>query len=1638
MSADEAVISLDFAFEEEAFLKAAHAGGWPEFNNESLRPVLDSYLEQFCEDAVGDDLEGLSQDDVLQLAADFWAFARTRDGDGAQVRIRTGTGADGRTLDRDILEIVGDDRPFLVDSVMADIAAHGFDVLAMFHPIVMTARSDAGERIDGGQARAESMIQVHLAPLNEEQSAALEASVRETLADVRAAVEDWRPMRAEMEAAIEELESANAPAPKAALDEALEFLRWLRDDHFAFLGARTYRFVRAKKGGAPTPEMEDGSSLGVLRDPERHILRPKSEPVLTEDFLSQPTPVVVAKSNLRSRVHRRAIADYISVKRYSPDGDVVGERRFIGLFTAEAYNRMARDVPLVRQKVQYVLERAAKLPGSHNEKALRNIVENYPRDELFQISHDNLLKIALGVLHLEDRPRPRLFLRRDRFDRFISALVYLPRERYTADLRAEIGELLREAYDGRLSAYYPHFSDGPLARVQIIIGLEPGEHPEPDPQQLERAITLLARTWEDEFEQHLRNQSADAGVRTAAARYIPHFSAGYKEAFTPEEALADILAMEDLGPAPDIGVKAWTRSEDAGGVMRFKIYHREEPLPLSRVMPILETVGLNVIWEQGHRVACDAEEGADAPGQCVWIHDFEVHLPEGVTAEDDLRTRFEDAFVAVWRGYSEADRFNALILSAGATWRDAAFLRTIAGYRRQTGLETSQTVQEEALGENPEIARLLLALRDARLDPDSGLDMDARREKAGEIAQSIEQALDAVESLDFDRVLRRFLRVLQATLRTNYFQIGEDGGPANYISIKIASREIEALPEPKPFREIFVWAPHVEGVHLRFGPVARGGLRWSDRRDDFRTEVLGLVKAQQVKNAVIVPVGAKGGFYPKRLPKTGDRDAIREEAVRAYKTFIRSLLDITDNIEGGEITHPERVVMWDDDDPYLVVAADKGTATFSDIANGVAAEYGFWLGDAFASGGSAGYDHKAMGITARGAWEAVKRHFRELGKNIQSEPFSVIGVGDMSGDVFGNGMLLSKCIKLIAAFDHRDIFIDPEPDPEASWAERKRLFDLPRSSWQDYDKALISQGGGVFSRSEKKIALTAEIKGITGLTADAVTPAELMHALLKSPCELLWFGGIGTYVKASGEQNWQAGDKANDAVRVDGEQVRARVIGEGANLAVTQRGRIEFARAGGRINTDAVDNSAGVDTSDHEVNIKILLNGAIDDGKLAKDKRNALLEDMTEEVARHVLAHNYDQTLAISLSEDRAAEDLDAHERLMLRLEEAGLLNRAVENLPTTEEIAALREAGKGLTRPEIAVLIAYAKITLFDELVGSTVPDDPHFETMLTAYFPHQLGKFEDQMEAHRLHREIISTTLANDMINLGGATFANRVREMTGAESGDIARAFESARRIFGYDALTDRINALDNDAPAEAQTLLHRDTLRLLRRQTQWLARRGRGFERDAPRPVDETIAAYRGGVDTLKTILSDTMSDFQRRRMRARVAMFVKAGAPQDLAEDAAALLALTAATDIVDLAAKAEWSIEATAFLYHRVGGRFALDKVRAGADEQAPKEHWSRLAARRMIEALYSAQQGLTASVIDFAKQEGGAHAEGAKTPSAKWAGALLDAWIQHNAYEARRADAAIGDLSQAGGWTLSKVAIAETLYREFAELARP
>jgi len=1592
-----------------------------------------------------DDVETFRSDTLEPAAKSLFYFVHERGPGASKVRVINPTlENDGWQSTNTIIEIVNDDMPFLVDSVLGELNDMDLGIAGILHPVVFAKRDEGGQLTDllavadSEKAHAgkltldkgfagESIMHIEVdRQADAEILMWMRQRLDQVLSDVRVVTGDWGDMRQRLAETIGELEKRPPSDAEAShVGEGANFLAWLNDDHFAFLGARDYEFVGDLNDGEL--KAVSGSGLGLLRDLSTHVVRRGSGPLamspMLRAFLESPDPIIVTKANSRSRVHRRVYMDYIGVKTYDKKGKVTGERRFVGLFTAAAYNSSTRRIPMLAEKAARVVARANIAPDGHDRASLHNILENYPRDELFQISEDELLEMSIGILRLQKRPCTKVFLRFDPFDRFVSAIVYVPRDRYSTELRARVAEILVQSFDGRPSAFYPNFADGPMARVHFIIGRNTGPRPEVNVADLEARITAATRDWSDDLKGVLAARWGDKNGRLLGKRYAQAFPAGYRERHTAKEAVEDIARIEVLPPAPEVGLHAYREAGDADHAVRLRLYHWDEPIVLSDVLPVLENMGLRMLDESPFAIrfpsaAGPTEAGEECAGRKLFVHVFSAEHQSGQTIDlDHLGVQFEDAFRAIWAGHAENDGFNRLVVEQGLPWRDVLILRVIAKFWRQTGSALSQPLMERTFSNYGEIARDLVSLFEARLRP-ADLLYQLRQQQEEEISSRITAALDDVESLDADRIIRRFRNVIRSILRTNFYQQSDDDADKSYISIKIESRRVQEIPEPKPWVEMFLYSPRVEGVHLRFGKVARGGLRWSDREEDFRTEVLGLVKAQQVKNSLIVPVGAKGGFVPKFLPEGGTREEIQAEAIACYKTFISGLLDITDNIEAGVVVHPEDIVRHDEDDPYLVVAADKGTATFSDIANEMAEQYGFWLGDAFASGGSQGYDHKKMGITARGAWDAVKRHFREVGTDIQTEPFSAVGVGDMSGDVFGNGMLLSPETKVIAAFDHRDIFIDPNPDPGVSHAERQRLFDMPRSSWQDYDANLVSKGGGIFSRSRKSLQLTDEMRRALGTDAVALSPQELIQVILKAPVDLMWFGGIGTYIKSKGETNFDVGDRANDAIRIDGREVRAKVVGEGANLGCTQRGRIEYSRAGGRINTDFIDNVSGVDTSDHEVNIKILLDSVVAGGSLSVKERNTALAGMTNEVGELVLRNNYRQTLALSMAEETARGDLDSHSRFMRILERRGRLDRGVEYLPDEEVIRELKDAGLGLSRPEIATLIAYSKNTLYEELLTSDFPDGTYLEKDLFNYFPAQLSDaYPEVMRSHQLRREIVATLAANEIVNMGGLTFLNRIREHTGSETADAARAFIASRDVFDLVGLRRSVNDLDLTVDAKTQISMQLDLANFLRRQVLW-------FVRYYPEggKVSELVDLYRAPILEIGGRIEDMISEFEADYLRGRIQARVDQGVPVDLARDLCALDPLSSACDIADIARTFEWPVEEAARAYSEMGALVGLPQLRASAAQLSAGEHFERLSVKRMIEDLFRQQRFLTLAALREATSSGRVSPSGVDA---------VDIWAQTHAGQVDRATALVQEMESHGAMTSSKLALAASQVRD-------
>jgi glutamate dehydrogenase len=1578
------------------------------------RSVPDDFVAALFAHAEPEDLMRYTAREVAELAADAWAILSVREPGTANIRYLSpeADGARGRLNAVSVLEIVNDDMPFLVDSVMGELKHRGVEVTLVLHPVFTVERDVVGRLVafKGGQpggALRESFIHIHTERIDDEKRRdEIVHGIDQVLADVRLCVEDWRAMMARVSELIASLKGHPPPLPVGEIAEAIQFLEWLVANNFTFLGVRNYRFSADETALEPIFE----SGLGVLRSRETGVVTPWNRPlVITPEIralLDQPTLLIVTKSSMRSRVHRRVYMDYVGVKRFDADGKLIGEFRIVGLFTSTAYNRSTRSIPYLRRKVDAVLQRAGFNPDGHSGKALVNVLENYPRDELFQVDEETLYHFGLAVLQLDERPRVRVLPRRDRFDRFVSVLVYVPRDRYDSHVRQRIGQYLAEVHKGRVSAFHPFFPEGPLVRVHFIIGLPEGEKPNPSRAVLERAIEAVVRTWIDTLGDELADNYDPARARTLLSRYRAAFSEGYREVYSPATALADIRVIEGLTPDRPLGVDFHRRADEHADGVRLKVWSYGRPIPLSERVPVLENMGFKVVDERTYQIDRDADGAVD-----VWFHDMLLERAGGGTVDlDRLKGALEAAFLVVMRGAAENDGYNALVLAAGMMWRDVALIRTLSRYLRQIRVPYSQDYMWATLVKQAPIAADIVRLFHARFDP--RLSEAERTAQQAEIAAVIEAALQKVESLDEDRILRRFVNAVETAIRTNFYQVDAAGQVKQLIAVKFSSRKLDGMPLPKPLYEIFVYAPRVEALHLRFGKVARGGIRWSDRPQDFRTEVLGLVKAQQVKNAVIVPVGAKGGFVPKYLPNImkehGTREAVQAEGTATYRLFISTLLDLTDNLnEKGGVVPPANVVRHDDNDPYLVVAADKGTATFSDLANEISQEHGFWLDDAFASGGSAGYDHKKIGITARGAWESVKRHFREMDVDIGRTPFTTVGVGDMSGDVFGNGLLREKTTKLVAAFDHRDIFIDPAPDPERAFVERRRLFDLPRSSWQDYDKSLISRGGGVFSRSLKEITLSAEAQAVLGFDQAKATPQEVMRAILKAPVDLLFFGGIGTYVRAAPETDDAVGDRANDSIRITGAELRVKVVGEGANLGMTQCGRVEAAMHGIRLNTDAIDNSAGVNTSDVEVNLKIALAIPMRDGRLTRDARNALLTEMTEDVAALVLRNNYLQPLAISLAERRGLEDLGFEQRLMQTLEAAGELDRTVEFLPDDMELAERRRRSQGLTRPELSVLLAYAKLSLNHELQQSSVPDDPYLGRELDRYFPKAVAdRFPDALEHHRLRREIISTQLANSMINRGGPSLLVRIADQTGAGPASVAAAFAAVRDSYGMTALNGEIDTLDNVVSGKLQLELYRAVQDLLLDRLVWFLRNV-----DLTQGLAAIVEHYRDGIAAVEAALDAALPEAAAAARRSRESELAKENVPPALARKLAALPVLAHATDIVMVADRTSQNVAAVAATYFATEAFFRLDQIAGAARGIVISDYFDRLALDRALDTIGDAERRLTAAMA-------GNGATGAKA---------VEAWVAPRKAEVDRIRMSVHEIANSG-LTLSKLSVAASL----------
>jgi glutamate dehydrogenase len=1621
--------------------RVAEAAGAATAGIGSLRRYLDAYYWHVSDE----DLVPAGSLRIGSVAAAHARLAARRPQGRALVGVRP-PGGDTAAFDssRGVIDLVTDDMPFLVQSVLMELHRHDLDAPLVIHPQLLVKRDVAGllqevcGALDGHPPGAgticESWIHIEVEGLSADLVAGLAERLRCVLDDVRVVAEDQSRMTAAAasladvlareqagEVAREigdELAGADTGAGATGVEslaEAEELLRWLARGHFTFLGYREYDLADGSDG--MTLRTVAGTGLGILRHDRQGSRSFAALPPEVRARATEPRLLILTKANSRSTVQRASYLDYIGVKKISEAGEVTGEYRFLGLYTHDAYTESIVRIPVLRRKLADVLSAAGFTPDSYDGKDLIEVLDGYPREELFQVSTAELTLIALGVLRLRERRQTRLFLRRDPYGRYMSCMLYLPRERYTTPVRLRAQEILREALAGETVDYSAQVGEPALARLHVVVRGKPGRTlPDPDPEQLERALAAAVRSWDDDLAEEAERRLGERQARDLLAGWLPAIPEAYKADVRAADALTDLTRLLAL-PGTE-GVSFDLAKPPAGGEpgagTRLKIYRSGSPITLTDVLPRLQHMGVEVVDEHPYEFT--------APGlaQQYWIYDFGLlrEQPGGPAADGRHRRPppadglFEDALAALWQGQIEDDGFNALVLDAHLTWRQVVVLRAYAKYLRQANITFSQRYIERVLAANVAVTRLLVRLFESRFDP---AHQRGGGERSEAIAEEIRGQLDEVAILDHDRILRSYLGLILATLRTNYFQVSHGAwrtGPAEnqpYLVLKLDAGSIPELPAPRPRFELFVYSPRLEAVHLRFGAVARGGLRWSDRREDFRTEILGLARAQEVKNSVIVPSGAKGGFVCKDLPDPADREAYQAEVRACYQTFIRAMLDVTDNLQAGQVVPPTEVVRHDGDDTYLVVAADKGTATFSDLANEIAQSYQYWLGDAFASGGSEGYDHKKMGITARGAWESVRFHFATLGMDSAVTDFTVAGIGDMSGDVFGNGMLASRHIRLQAAFDHRHIFLDPEPDPAVSFAERERMFALPRSSWADYNPALISAGGGVWPRTAKSVPLSPQARAVLGLDENVLSlaPDQVISAILAAPVDLLWNGGIGTYVKATSESHADAGDRANDGVRVDAPQLRARVVAEGGNLGLTQAARIEYALAGGLVNTDFIDNSAGVDTSDHEVNIKILLQGRVDAGELLPEARGELLQEMTGEVATLVLRQNYQQNRVLAIARAQSPQMLHVHSRYLRKLERDRRIRRRLESLPGDREIAERRSAGLGLTVPEFAVLLAQAKISAVQQVLASDLPDDPYFRSVLADYFPAPLRSAYGQlMDSHPLRREIITTLLVNDMVNRSGTTFLFRMNEETGASVPDISRAWSVARAVFDLPGFWAQVEALDSVVDVTTQVSLQLEGRKLAERATRWLL-----HNRRPPFDIRATLDFFSDGVLTVGSGLPGLLAGRDRQGFAERQESLIAVDVPAKLAERVAAMVPAYSAFDIVEVAAVTGVPIEEAAGVYFDLADRLQISRLRDQIVALPRDDRWNSMARSALRDDVYAAHAAISRDVLTVT---------GPGSPEER-----LAAWAQRNSAAVRGAAQTLSEIWETERFSIATLSVA-------------
>lgn len=1536
---------------------------------DSEHKLLDDFISYYFVNPSIDVLKRLPKKALAEEMLDAWQFFKTRKPGEPKIRVYSWKPQKKFALsERLVINIINDNMSFLLDSLYGLLQRYGLKPRFTSHPLFKVVRNSKGvltkllsPNSPSNDGNMESFIHCEMVDhLPQELIKELELNVRLVLLDVRLANNDWKAMRMKTLEVIQELaQLKDKPFWTGEFEEVINFLRWMEDEHFTYLGYCNYD-LSTTTPDTPFNRVKTEPPLGIFVNKAYNRL-----PILFEgisinktslQYIFESTPIILNKTTKISNVHRDVQMDLIGIRRFDAKGKIVGMHVFIGLYTSVAYDSSARDIPLLRTKTLKIIEKAGFKPDWHDGKALNHILDSLPRDELFQASIPDLTNIGLAVLRLQDAPRLGLFVRRDQFSRFLSCLVYIPRERFDSELCDRIGQILAHEFEGEVGLYKAQFGGLSFARVQYTLTPKEGFKKSYDLDHIEQILIEEARSWTDELRNKFKLKYDEIASDRLYRRYSAAFKRSYQDRFSTDEALLDIEQIEEILKSNTLHVRVYAPSHDISDKIKIKIYQPNSRLVLSDALPILENLDLRVISEIPFKVSPAQTE------EYVWIHDFELESRTHCAIDVNVTgIEIASAYLKVISGDIENDNFNRLVLCANLNWHQVMIIRAYAKYIRQTQLPFSRAYLANILAKNPVIVSLMIKLFEKRFNPKIA-------HEDQELYQRINEHFEAIENADEDRTLRVFLNLIVATVRTNVYQIDIENNPKAYISLKFDSHKIQDLPVPKPLYEIFVYSPRVEAIHLRGGKIARGGIRWSERQEDFRAEVLGLMKAQMVKNAVIVPVGSKGGFIVKTPLEGKTREQIQQEAIHCYQTMMKGMLDLTDNLIDGQAVHPQDVVCWDQEDPYLVVAADKGTATFSDLANAISQSYKYWLGDAFASGGSAGYDHKKIGITARGSWESIKRHFREMNINIQKQPFTVIGVGDMSGDVFGNGMLLSKKIKLLAAFNHLHIFIDPDPDPEISYHERARLFHLPRSSWDDYDASLISKGGGVFARSSKNIKLSEEIQNLLNTTEPTLKPNDLIRKLLLVNADLLWFGGIGTFVKSSQERHSDVSDRSNDNLRVDARDLRCKVIGEGANLPVTQLGRIEYARrCNGRINTDFIDNSGGVVCSDREVNIKILFNSLMRKGKITLEKRNKMLVNMTKDVADLVIEINYDQPQALSFLEVLGPRQLDQQIKIMRSFEQEGILNRQLEFLPDDATLDEFQTLQIGLTRPELAILLSYSKVNYFHKLLNTTIPDDDFFVVYLLHYFPKLMQeKFKNDIKLHPLSREIIATIIVNEIIDRMGPTYIYEAMETTGSSLEEVCHAFYIVKSVFDLERIWTEIENLDNRVRAEYQMKALLDIFKILRRASFWILKHYPLSE-----SIQTSISGFSIGIEAFLSNIYLCLDEKGLDRFAKHAKSYEDMKLPKDLAERLAMLQIASSSPDIILIASETDYTVPLVAGLYFRVGNLFGFNKIREIIDRSPiSKTHWDRNLVQGILEDLYNYQSDLVVQLLQFAKNQ--------------------------------------------------------------------